>query len=545
MVQQKQDTPISVSIRVNTEVSMKKLNEKGMSVIEVILTFALIMTIVASILALIMNYRNKMQTNLTYLDLSTYKNTITKEIQDDIMRLGIADINHGGECTSSEYSGQFSACSNIVFKTGVEKILAVSKLDISDRNSVLNKYIRYGDTKYPIEDTLPNTIPAGRQPGEFQSIFVSDSDFLSVDSTILADGTEIKIYSIDIYIEHIDFDDDFGIHIVATNNDVLTTNSYTKDFAYTGDVQTYTIPVTGTYRLELWGASGGDAGPYKGGLGGYTSGYIHLQAGQVLYFYVGGEGSQSAVGGWNGGGNLVAGQEYFGASGGGSTDVRLVSGAWNNFDSLKSRIMVAGGGGGANYRNRTSATELILYGSGDGGAGGCLNGDDVNCAGISEQHQASTGYTSYNEYTVGSGGAQTHAGEHRTYYASGELKYPPTITNGFGISDTTNAQSGAGGGWYTGGNAGHGGAGGGSSYISGHNGCRAISQGSTSTSITHQTGSEYTNFVFNNTLMIDGDGNKWTTEKTDEKVIMPNNGITNVEIGNDGNGYARVTYLGI
>ena len=106
---------------------MKKLNEKGMSVIEVVLTFALIMTIVASILALIMNYRNKMQTNLTYLDLSAYKNTITKEIQDDIMRLGIADINHGGECTSSEYSGQFSACSNIVFKTGVEKILAVSR----------------------------------------------------------------------------------------------------------------------------------------------------------------------------------------------------------------------------------------------------------------------------------------------------------------------------------------------------------------------------------------------------------------------------------
>ena len=304
---------------------MKKLNEKGMSVIEVVLTFALIMTIVASILALIMNYRNKMQTNLTYLDLSAYKNTITKEIQDDIMRLGIADINHGGECTSSEYSGQFSACSNIVFKTGVEKILAVSKIDITDRNSVLNKYIRYGDTKYPIEDTLPNTIPAGRQPGEFQSLFVSDSDFLSVDSTILADGTEIKIYSIDIYIEHIDFDDDFGIHIVATNNDVLTTNSYTKDFAYTGSVQAYTIPVTGTYRVELWGASGGDAGPYKGGLGGYTSGYIHLQAGQVLYFYVGGEGSQSAVGGWNGGGNLIAGEEYFGASGGGSTDVRLVS----------------------------------------------------------------------------------------------------------------------------------------------------------------------------------------------------------------------------
>ena len=543
MEQQKQDMPISVSIKVNTEVSMKKLNEKGMSVIEVVLTFALIMTIVAGILALIMNYRNKMQTNLTYLDLSTYKNTITKEIQDDIMTLGVADINHGGDCTSSEYSGQFSSCSNIVFKTGVEKILAVSKIDISNRDSVLNKYIRYGDTKYPIEDTLPKTIPNGRQPGEFQSIFVSDSDFLSVDSTILSDGTEIKIYSLDIYIEHIDFDDDFGIHIVATNNDVLTTNSYTKDFAYTGNVQAYTIPVTGTYRIELWGASGGDVGPYKGGLGGYTSGYIHLQEGQVLYFYVGGEGSQSSIGGWNGGGDLTSGQEAFGASGGGATDVRLVSGAWNNIDSLKSRIMVAGGGGGANYRNVTSATDLVLYGSGDGGAGGCLNGDDSNCVGTSEQYLASAGYSGGTEHYYGTGGTQTSGGIRKGFNSSNSLIEQKT-TGSFGYV-LENSQSSAGGGWYAGGNGGHGGAGGGSSYISGHNGCRAISQGSTSTAITHQTGSEYVDFVFNNTLMIDGNGNKWTTEKTDEKVIMPNNGITNVEIGNDGNGYARVTYLGI
>ena len=544
MVQQKQDTPISVSIRVNMEVSMKKLNEKGMSVIEVVLTFALIMTIVASILALIMNYRNKMQTNLTYLDLSTYKNTITKEIQDDIMTLGVADINHGGDCTSSEYNGEFSSCSNIVFKTGVEKILAVSKIDISNRDSVLNKYIRYGDTKYPIEDTLPKTIPNGRQPGEFQSIFVSDSDFLSVDSTILADGTEIKIYSLDIYIEHIDFDDDFGIHVVATNNDVLTTNSYTKDFAYTGSVQSYTIPVTGTYRVELWGASGGDFGPYKGGLGGYTSGYIHLQAGQVLYFYVGGEGSRSVTGGWNGGGDLSPTATSYGATGGGATDVRLVSGAWNNFDSLKSRIMVAGGGGGANYRNSDSPTTLILYGAGDGGAGGCLNGDDNNCVGTTEQYQASPGYTTHNLHCFGNGGTQTSGGIQKCFDAT-DKSLGNTTTGYFGSITMPSAQSGSGGGWYSGGIGGQGGAGGGSSYISGHNGCRAISQGSTSTSITHQTGSEYTDFVFNNTLMIDGDGNKWTTEKTDEKVIMPNNGITNVEIGNDGNGYARVTYLGI
>ena len=41
-------------------------------------------------------------------------------------------------------------------------------------------------------------------------------------------------------------------------------------------------------------------------------------------------------------------QLLFAGGGGGATDVRLTPGEWNNFDSLKSRIMVAAGGGGNN-----------------------------------------------------------------------------------------------------------------------------------------------------------------------------------------------------
>lgn len=56
-------------------------------------------------------------------------------------------------------------------------------------------------------------------------------------------------------------------------------------------------------------------------------------------------------GGYNGGGYGVQRNNnnsyvHNSGSGGGATDVRLVGGAWNNFDSLKSRIMVAAGGGG-------------------------------------------------------------------------------------------------------------------------------------------------------------------------------------------------------
>jgi len=46
----------------------------------------------------------------------------------------------------------------------------------------------------------------------------------------------------------------------------LTTKSIITDFAYTGSAQTYTVPQTGKYKLEVWGAQGGS------GLGGGANG---------------------------------------------------------------------------------------------------------------------------------------------------------------------------------------------------------------------------------------------------------------------------------
>ena len=68
---------------------MKKLNEKGLTLIEVILTFALIMVIIAGILTIIMNYKARITIEMERLDLVTYKNTLTKEIQTDIIDRGL------------------------------------------------------------------------------------------------------------------------------------------------------------------------------------------------------------------------------------------------------------------------------------------------------------------------------------------------------------------------------------------------------------------------------------------------------------------------
>lgn len=207
---------------------------------------------------------------------------------------------------------------------------------------------------------------------------------------------------------------------------------YDKNFDFTGSMQTFTVPHTGRYKLELWGAQGG--GSYDssypnnalGGLGGYATGEIDLTAGQVLYVYVGGKGGYWTNGGFNGGG--AAGQ--YGGSGGGATDVRIGGTALNN------RKIVAAGGGGASGGSHPA----------NGGNGGGLTGGH--------------NYSSYSGTAYG--GSQTAGGT-----VTGGYNGSASGTFGQGAGSSTYHWAGAGGGWYGGGASGAIPAGGGSSYIGG------------------------------------------------------------------------------
>lgn len=157
------------------------------------------------------------------------------------------------------------------------------------------------------------------------------------------------------------------------------------NFDYTGDVQSIVLPA-GRYKLQCWGAQGGSVtGEYYGALtsagsqGGYSEGVLKLDNETTLYVFVGGKGTDYASdtitsntsntiinGGWNGGGcgitrsSYTSGDEYgesFPRPGGGATDFALVTSDMSysssdyrnnrSTDSLKSRILVAGGGAGA------------------------------------------------------------------------------------------------------------------------------------------------------------------------------------------------------
>ena len=292
-------------------------------------------------------------------------------------------------------------------------------------------------------------------------------------------------------------------------------------------MQTFTAPLATNYKIECWGAQGGNSyidpehGHYTntvyGGKGSYCSGEVTFPSNLNVYVYVGqsGEGINQ-VQTFNGGG---AGAAYHGArSGGGATDVRLTEGStWSDFNSLKSRIIIAAGGGGAQH---------YFEGCNGGNAGG-LSGQDgfVFCL------------PSYNgKRQVATGGDQTQGG----LAAIGDYSKPIAHDGTFGIGgdyaflDIPNG-SGGGGGYYGGGGPGFAseavfsGAGG-SSFISGYTGCNAISSSSTEDNIIHTNQpNHYSGYVFSNSVMIDGGS------------IMPTpSGGT--ETGHIGNGYCIITW---
>ena len=219
----------------------------------------------------------------------------------------------------------------------------------------------------------------------------------------------------------------------------------------------------GTYLIQCFGASGGDSTLGKGGFGAFVSGITKLNETKTFFLFIGAEGHlehQQTT--YNGGGrsSLKLRDEGRAASGGGSTDIRLINSS--NTDGLLSRIIVAGGGGGA---------ESFADGI-DGGDAGSFLGESGNVKSFPVD-----GYS----LSIPTGGNQKSGGDGCSCLTSlnGCLESYDARNGifGFGGNGSNDLYGGGGGGGYFGGGGGcvthnkvTSGAGG-SSYISGHEKC--------------------------------------------------------------------------
>lgn len=112
---------------------MKKLNNKGLTAIEVLVCFAIISVIVISMFNIVNNYKNKRDIESYKLDITTYKNTVTKTIYNDIIEnegivSGSMKQNEENEIDnpSDAYKeNSFSFEIYLTYKTGVEATIKI------------------------------------------------------------------------------------------------------------------------------------------------------------------------------------------------------------------------------------------------------------------------------------------------------------------------------------------------------------------------------------------------------------------------------------
>ena len=270
------------------------------------------------------------------------------------------------------------------------------------------------------------------------------------------------------------------------------TQSFNYD--YTGGEQIFTVPKTGTYKIETWGAQGGGDETYKGGYGGYSSGNVYLQKSQNIYFYIGGNGKYCLgsncveQGGYNGGGSCMAYSESTSTcgSGGGATHGALISGLLSTLENNKDNILVvSGGGGGGNYCNEWN------YAAG-GMAGGFTGGSAINIGAV--HFEANSGLDA-------KGGTQTSG-----------FKF------GLGSSSEGSSMVGGGGGYYGGIGVYINGAGGGSGYIG--------------------------NSLLTNKSMYCYNCTESSDESTKTISTTCHSATPTANCSKEGNGYARITYVG-
>ena len=335
---------------------------------------------------------------------------------------------------------------------------------------------------------------------------------------------------IDSSIDFSPVKDEVGNDIYSYNNKtfILTVNVYANGevvnisentvytFDYTGDEQVFTIPATGRYKIETWGAQGGSvSSEIYGGYGSYSTGIINLKKNDITYINVGGSGVASASdtngsidGGYNGGGSayvIASSCSNIGGSGGGATHIASVSGLLSSLENDKENIIiVAGGGGGAEHRNcgGTDYHNII------GGSGGGLEGNSSNVINTPWQYTISTGGT---QETGGTNGTHNNAsGATDGTFGSGGQGNPRK-------EGSTNSPGG-GGGLYGGGAGMYMSGGGGSGYIG-------------NTSLYNKV-----MYCYNCQESLEASTKTISTTCTSE---TPTENCTK-----QGNGYVRVTYLG-
>jgi len=173
------------------------MNNKGFTTVELILTMAIVMIVMTTIVGVTYTYRDQSSYEEVLTEITDYKNSLTKIIYDDIF-----DIKD----ESQESQG---------------KVIKINKVDDNGKKYTLetDKGVIYN--LEIISETNKVGIKYGASGDEVEYIIPGSTDSLvSFQNEVTLqpnDGSESDIYLLDIYFHHKQLKDRFKIHIIVSN----------------------------------------------------------------------------------------------------------------------------------------------------------------------------------------------------------------------------------------------------------------------------------------------------------------------------------------
>lgn len=206
---------------------IRKLNNKGMTAIEILVTFVLIAIIVVSMYDGVVDLKTRESVSSYQLSLNTYKNLLTKDIQDDLIKTGLSGVSTGALDGNTGYRVIFT------FRDGSQKYLEVKQvfgcnaIDLAEAQEVCTQRgidldqsdefsISYGTledmTEYPLPDLGHEDIQnyADGDTGTHR-IYALRINEVSI-------STANRVFSLRITFTHPDLGNRYSIDIVSPIN---------------------------------------------------------------------------------------------------------------------------------------------------------------------------------------------------------------------------------------------------------------------------------------------------------------------------------------
>ena len=209
---------------------LKKLNNKGMTAIEILVTFVIVAIIVVSMYDGILDLKNKETVASYKLSLVTYKNLLTKDIQDDLIKIGLSSVSTTPLANNKGYNIRFVLKDGSVRVLEVVQVLGCDAVDDVEADAMCTKAgiapyqsdefsISYGPegnlTEYPLPDLGHSNIDNydgnshnGSTTHRIYSLRINSVDI----------STANNVFSLHISLYHADLGSKHSIDIVTPIN---------------------------------------------------------------------------------------------------------------------------------------------------------------------------------------------------------------------------------------------------------------------------------------------------------------------------------------